>query len=109
MPRPKPKAYDRLNNFVKEFGETIFLADKFVLFCKICDIKVSAEKIFTVIQHIKTAKHIQGLNRLHLKPTKTQLLVSTSFSEKNDFNKDLSKAMLSVNIPLYKLENKHFR
>jgi len=64
MPRPKPKAYDRLNNFVKEFGETIFLADKSVLFCKICDIKVSAEKRFTVIQHIKTAKHIQGLNRL---------------------------------------------
>ncbi|KAL4113266.1 hypothetical protein QTP88_016925 [Uroleucon formosanum] len=109
MPRPKPKAYDRLNNFVKEFGETIFLADNSVLFCKICDIKVSSEKRFTVIQHIKTSKHIQGLNRLQLKSTKTQQLVSTSFSKKNDFNRDSCKAMLSANIPLYKLENKHFR
>ncbi|XP_060845634.1 uncharacterized protein LOC132925241 [Rhopalosiphum padi] len=50
---------------------------------------LSSEKRFTVIQHIKTAKHIQGLNRLQLKPTKTQLLASTSFSKKNDFNKDL--------------------
>ncbi|XP_050531050.1 uncharacterized protein LOC126899859 [Daktulosphaira vitifoliae] len=109
MPRPKPKVYDRLNDFVKEFGEIIFSADKSVLFCKICDIKVSAEKRFTVIQHIKTAKHIQGLYWQQLKPKKTQQLVSTSFTKKNDFNKDLCKAMLSANITFYKLKNKHFR
>lgn len=89
MPRPNPKLYDRLNDFVKEFGETIFSADKSVLYCKICDIKVNAVKRFTVIQHLKTAKHIQGINRQELKSNKTQQLVSNSFTKKNDFNKDL--------------------
>jgi len=69
MPKPKPKHYDRLNDFVKEFGETIFSSDKSVLYCKMCDIKVSAEKRFTVIQHLKTAKHIQNISRQQLKLT----------------------------------------
>lgn len=45
-----------MNGFVKEFGKTIFLADKSSLYCKTCVVKVSAEKIFTAIQHVKTAK-----------------------------------------------------
>lgn len=67
---------------MKEFGETIFLSDKSVLYCKICDIKVNAEKIFTVIQHIKTVKHIQNINLQQLKLIKNQQLVSTSFTKK---------------------------
>jgi glutamine synthetase len=70
-----------------------------IVYCKICDIKVNAEKRFTVIQHVKTAKHIQGINRQELKSNKTQQFVSNSLKKKNDFIKDLCKAMLSANIP----------
>jgi len=62
MPEPKLKAYDRINDFVKEFGNTIFVVDLSVLYCKRCDIKISAKKIFIIIHHIKTAKHIQSIN-----------------------------------------------
>jgi hypothetical protein len=34
----------RLRNFVKEFCEDIFSRDNAVLFCKVCGVKVSAEK-----------------------------------------------------------------
>lgn len=69
MSRSKSKAYDRMNNFVKEFGKTTFWADKSALYCKTCDFKVSAKKRFTAIQHVKIAKLIQGINRQQLKST----------------------------------------
>lgn len=67
MPRPKPKVYDRLNAFVKELSKTIFSTDKSILYCKLCDIKISAKKRFTVLQHVKTTQHIEGINRQQLK------------------------------------------
>jgi len=44
---------------------SVFLIDKSILFCKICEVKFSANKRFTVLQHLKTEKHIRGqLNEL---------------------------------------------
>lgn len=87
MSKPKLKAYNRINDFVNEFGNTIFLADKSVLHCKICYIKVSAEKRFTVIHHIiKTVKHIQRINRQQLlKLTKNNLNLFLSQKKKQPF------------------------
>ena len=47
----------RLRNFVKEFGEKYFTTDRIILFCKLFEVKVMAEKHFTVRQHCNTAKH----------------------------------------------------
>jgi hypothetical protein len=38
----------RLSGFVKEFGEKYFTTNGVVLFCKLCEVKVTAEKRFTV-------------------------------------------------------------
>jgi hypothetical protein len=56
---PKVKCYDseRLRGFVKEFGEKYFTTDEIILFCKLCEVKVKAEKRFTVQQQCNTAKH----------------------------------------------------
>lgn len=78
MLRLKLKAYDELNDFVKEFGKTIFSANKPILCCKIWGIKVYAEKRYTVIQHVKRAKHIQSINRQQLKLTKLKQFISNS-------------------------------
>jgi len=43
--------------FVKEFGEKYFAPDGKILFRKLCEVKVTAEKRFTVQQHCNTAKH----------------------------------------------------
>jgi len=89
----------RLRNFVKEFGEDIFSCDNTVLFCKICGVKVSAEKKYIIQQHIAGGKHIQQLNiRNQQEKPKFQLLV-TGMSMKSSSNEELSNVFLSSNIP----------
>ncbi|KAL4123362.1 hypothetical protein QTP88_015558 [Uroleucon formosanum] len=69
--------FARLRNFVKEFGEDIFSCDNAVLFCKVCGVKVSAEKKYNIQQHITRDKHIQQLNiRNQQEKPKSQLLVT---------------------------------
>jgi hypothetical protein len=48
MPKVKCSDIVRLSDFVKEFGEKYFTTDRVVLFCKLCGVKVTAEKRFTV-------------------------------------------------------------
>ena len=57
MPKVKFSDSVRLRGFVKEFGEKYFTADGKIFFCKLCEVKVTAEKRFTVQQHCNTAKH----------------------------------------------------
>ncbi|KAL4132751.1 hypothetical protein QTP88_009852 [Uroleucon formosanum] len=98
----------RLRNFVKEFGEDIFSCDNAVLFCKVCGVKVSAEKKYNIQQHITRGKHIQQLNIRKQEKPKSQLLV-TGMSMKSSFNEELCNVFLSANIPLTKLNIPIFR
>ena len=63
MPKVKCSDSVRLRGFVKEFGEKYFTTDGKILFCKLCEVKVTAEKRFTVQQHCNTAKHKSCVNR----------------------------------------------
>jgi hypothetical protein len=57
MPKLKRSDIVRLCGFVKEFGEKYFTTDKIILLCKLCEVKVKAEKRFIAEQHCKPAKH----------------------------------------------------
>jgi hypothetical protein len=50
MPKVKCSDSVRLHSFVKEFGEKYFTTDGIILFCKLCEVKVTTEKRFTVQQ-----------------------------------------------------------
>jgi hypothetical protein len=50
MPKVKCSDSVRLCGFVKEFGEKYFTTEGIILFCKLCEVKVTAEKRFTVQQ-----------------------------------------------------------
>ena len=63
MPKIKPSDRCRLRAYVQEFGENIFSTDGKILFCKVCEVKVAAEKKFTITQHISRDKHLRALNR----------------------------------------------
>jgi len=41
MPIVKENTYSLLHSYVSEFGSSVFLNDKSVLFCKLCEVKVS--------------------------------------------------------------------
>lgn len=110
MPKEKSTKAYRLRNFVIEFGESVFSTDNLILFCKICNVKVASEKRFSIIQHLKTDKHIRSAARLeNNKTNNVQQLVTNQKSKLSEFNSDLCKTLLSANIPLYKLKNTHFK
>jgi len=105
----------RLRGFVKEFGEKYFTTDRKMLLCKLCEVKVTAEKRFTVQQYCNTAKHKDCVNRKFAAERRQRLLFEKSHSSSSilgsayEFSKDLCKMMVSSNIPLYKVEAASFR
>lgn len=108
IPKSKPSMNNVLKKYVTEFGENIFSSDGSVLFCKLCETPVSAERRYIVTKHLKTDKHTSYVNRhQNAKTSKIQQQV-TLYSKKCTFSKDLCKAFLSANIPLNKV-NKDFR
>jgi hypothetical protein len=91
MPKVKTNTCSRLQSYVSEFGSSVFLIDESVLFCKLCEVKVSAQKRFTVFQHIKTEKHVKSVNRID-KPKKSQQLLEFNLpTKKCQYNKDYVK------------------
>lgn len=109
MPKQKTSLASRLRAYVSEFGEDIFTTDGTILYCKICDVKVSAEKKFTVNQHIARDKHINGIEKkLQHKSSINQTLLNCPSTGSN-FNYDLCKALLCANIPFFKLSQPTFR
>jgi hypothetical protein len=63
MPKVMCSDSVRLRAFVKEFGEKYSTTDGIILFCKLCEVKVTAEKRFKVQKHCNTAKHKSCVNR----------------------------------------------
>ena len=105
----------RLRGFVKEFGEIYFTTDGMILFCKLCAVKVTAEKRFTAQQHCNTAKHKSCVNKEFAAESRQRLLFGKSHSSLSilgsayEFSRDLCKMMVSSNIPLHKVEADSFR
>jgi len=86
------------NKYVKRFGEDTFATDGTMFYCKVCEVKVSADKKCTVTQHIKTNKPAEN----------KQQFISQPSNKKSVFLHDLCKAMMCANIPLHKISNVQF-
>lgn len=108
----KPSKATSLRNIVSEFGEEVFSTDGSILFCKVCEVKVAAERRFTVQQHIGREKHKRAVENADKKKT-SQLLIAQSVGVKastsSDFFKELCDVLVSVNIPLKKINNPKFK
>jgi len=59
MPKVKTNAF--LKKLVLEFGEEFFQTDESILYCKLCETKVSYEKKFNIQQHVRGEKHVQAV------------------------------------------------
>jgi len=66
MPKIKYLSASQLRAFIQEFGQDIFFTDGTVLLCNICNVKVSAEKRFSIEQHLLRDKHILRVKRCEL-------------------------------------------
>lgn len=56
MPKVKASSSTKVQLFLVEFGDDIFDSHGCILFCKVCEVKVSAERLFTV-QQVNTEEH----------------------------------------------------
>jgi hypothetical protein len=114
---PEVKCYDivRLSGFVKEFGEKYFTTDGIILFSKLYEVKVTAEKRFTEEQHCNIAKQKSCVNREFAAESRQQLLSEKTYSSLSilgsayQFSKDLCKIKVLSNIPLHKVVAARFR
>jgi hypothetical protein len=95
MPKEISTKSYRLHNFVIEFGESVFSTDNFILVCKICNVNVTSEKHFSIIQNLTHQKitHIENKKTNNL-----QQLVANCNPKLLKFNSDLCKTFLSANI-----------
>lgn len=108
MPKVKSNSSSKIRAFVAEFPE-IFKIDSDILFCKCCNIRVNHDQRGTVLQHLNTNKHKE--NSAKTSSAQQSLLTTQlgSTSRKSEFNFDLAKALLSADIPFWKLQNDNFR
>lgn len=83
---------DSLCGYVREYGSDVFSMDSQISFCKICEVKVAADKKFTFTQHVLRDKQRQGLER-QIASTKNQILVTVP---KSSFFEDLTNAFLLI-------------
>lgn len=107
MPKAKQSLSSRLKYFVELYGSD-FKTDGNILYCKICEKAISADKKFAVDQHLKSAVHLNGQKKMR---DKTQRLLSEpaqNSSKKSEFFSDMCEAFVAANIPLWKLQNSTF-
>lgn len=112
MPKAKPSKSCHLKQIVAEFGDYIFSTDGDILYCKMCDTKVAAEKRFTVQQHIGRDKHIRAVQISNKKKSAQRLLQQCSYEGENkssDFFRDLCDALVSAYIPFWALINEKLK
>lgn len=111
MPKIKPSVSVHLKQLVSEFGDNVFSTDGSILYCKLCETKVAAERRFTVTQHIGREKHVRALQRVSSKAATQRLLpsVASTSGKSSQFSKELCDVFVSANIPLFKLNNPKLR
>lgn len=101
MAKPKKTLDEFLFQIAKEFSDQLE-TDKKVLFCKVCQEKISAEKRSQVTQHFNTARHKTKLSD-RPSTSQSQQLLSNMVEKSADgaqyvqteFNKELCDAFLS--------------
>ena len=78
------------------------------LYCNLCNCAVSCNKRFLVDSHRNTSKHQKALGSRfeNLIPQTSQKFSRSSYT---NFIEKVTKAFLSADIPLYKLNNKHIK
>jgi hypothetical protein len=117
MGKVKSSDSSRLHQYVSDFKD-VFTSDGKVLLCQACGKSVVAQQHSQVTQHLSGSKHIAAIAQLKQKdsPGKQPLIGESSATSSSSgpskfatFAKDLCKAFVSADIPLFKINNPEVR
>ena len=108
MPKVKTTYAYKIQSIVKECPDEFMESINNQLYCNLCNCAVSYNKRFLVDSHRNTSKHQKALGSRseNLIPLTSQTFLRSS---DNDFVEKVTKAFLSIDIPLYKLNNTHIK
>ena len=108
MPKVKTTCAYKIQSIVKEFPDEFTESINNQLYCDLCQCAVSCNQRFLVDSHRNTSKHKNALGSRseNLIPLTLQTFLRSSDT---DFVEKVTKAFLSVDIPLYKLNNTHIK
>ena len=94
-----------LKTRVKEFT-FLEITDRSTLICKLCGVEFKQiDRKSHIVQHAKTEKHQNHAKNL----TTIQTTLKTVTHVQSTFNKALCKMLVAADIPLWKVQNPHFR
>lgn len=114
MPKYKESVENFNKRMVKEH-KVVLTCDEKVLFCKMCDTPLAAKQLFQVTQHLQTGKHLASVKRKEKQCTTTSQALITTMPDPNvsrnlhNFNMDIAKLCLEVNIPLHRVGHPTFK
>ena len=101
-----------LREYVKLYGKieniNVFEIDGEVFHCNVCNIDIKVEKKFQVDQHARSACHTRKVETSKISPQKfikNAFEVLKPTNSQLEFEYDLCEALVSSNIPMYKLDN----
>lgn len=112
MPKvPKSKAETISDLLSKNIGKGVFRRDGNYVFCRVCIKRLGAVTKYTLTTHLNTSQHKNMASR------STQLQNQLNGDTNNNpeevsqgrFIRDLIGTMVRCDIPLFKLNNEHFR
>ena len=108
MPKVKTTYAYQIQSIVKEFPDEFMESFNNQLYCNLCNCVVSCNNAFLLILIENTSKHQKALGSRseNLIPQTSQTFLRSSDT---DFVEKVTKAFLSANIPLYKLNNTHIK
>ncbi|KAJ4451755.1 hypothetical protein ANN_03226 [Periplaneta americana] len=103
--KSETKYSSKIKTVVSRYGEKVFSIDEYIVYCKLCDVRVTAEKTFNVEQPVRTEKHKHGIQRIENGKTLQQLmLLGESLQSYSEFCEELCTPFLCAAIPLSKLD-----
>jgi hypothetical protein len=111
MPKIAESSLVKMKRFVREFGDVFTIntdvkTNIHILYCQSCLVKVNCDQRFQVTQHVNTGQHQKSIKNWKTKQITVQESIAKS---QNEFNKDLCKFLVSLNIPFDKLLNPEFK
>ena len=108
MPIIKTTSTYKIQSIVKEFPNEFMKSINNQLYSNLCNCAVSCNKRFLVDSYRNTSKHQKALGSRseNLIPQASQTILRSSDT---NFVEKVTKAFLSANITLYKLNNTHIK
>ena len=108
MPKVKTTYAYKIQFIVKKFPDEFIESINNQLYCNLCNCAVSCIKRFLVDSHQNTSKYQKafGSKSENFIPQNSQTFLRSSDT---DFVEKVTKALLSTDIPQYKLNNTHIK